>query len=178
MLHEGRGDLATITGAATVDGYAGLRTSHTALSVAASGCDAVLRLLDARERNEPAYNLLCNFLMLADAEPATVSRSLALAFRLKLLLVAGFAPELGECASCGTKDELIGFSAAAGGVVCEDCLEDGFRCGEDVVQFMRDALGRSLSEAPAAEPAVLKDVDRAIVQTAEYHAHVRLRSAL
>lgn len=176
MLHEGRGDLATVTGAATVDGFGGLRTSHLAMTTAAAGCDSVLRLLDSREQNEPAYNLLCNFLMLANDNPQDAGPSLALAFRLKLLLVAGFAPELGECASCGAGEGLTGFSAAAGGVVCGDCLDAAsFHCDAAVVRFMRDALGHPLSAAPDAVIATLRVVDRAIRETAEYHANVRMR---
>ena len=51
VLHEGRGDLATVTSAATVDGYPSLRSSGPALAAAARGCDAVLRLLDAADPN-------------------------------------------------------------------------------------------------------------------------------
>jgi DNA repair protein RecO (recombination protein O) len=176
MLHEGRGDLATVTGAATIDGFSGLRTSHVALSAAAAGCDAVLRLLDARERNEPAYNLLCNFLTLADRHPAQAGPALVLAFRLKLLLVAGFAPELGACATCAAGDRLTSFSAKAGGLVCDDCADEGFAIGEAAATFMREALGRPLAEAPSADAATLREVDRAIRETAEYHAHVRMRA--
>ena len=57
VLHEGRGDLATVTGVHTVDGYPNLRSSGPALSAAARGCDAVLRLLDSSEANPAAYNL-------------------------------------------------------------------------------------------------------------------------
>jgi DNA repair protein RecO (recombination protein O) len=176
MLHEGRGDLATVTGANTIDGYAGLRTSHAALSAAASGCDAVLRLLDSRERNEPAYNLLCNFLSLIDADPADAGPGLALAFRIKLLLVAGFAPELGVCATCGSGEGLAAFSAAAGGLVCADCREGGFAIDPEAVAFMRDALGHPLSQAPRASAESLRQVDRSIRETAEHHAHVRMRA--
>lgn len=176
MLHEGRGDLATVTGATTIDGYAGLRTSHAAMTVAAAGCDAVLRLLDARERNESAYNLLTSFLALADAKPEQAGPALSLAFRLKLLLVAGFAPELGACASCGAGSELRGFSAAAGGLVCADCLDDSFPIDPAAVEFMRGSLGRPLAQAPAADSGHLRQVDRAIRETAEHHAHVRMRA--
>ena len=74
VLHEGRGDLATVTSAATVDGYPSLRSSGPALAAAARGCDAVLRLLDAADPNPPAYNLLCRYLSLLDG-PAGRSAS-------------------------------------------------------------------------------------------------------
>ena len=62
----------------------------------------MLRLLDEAQPNPAAYNLLCRYLALLD-EPEREGRRLAeaLAFRLKLALAAGFAPELGSCARCG-----------------------------------------------------------------------------
>src|SRR3954452_6354102 len=59
VLHEGRGELLTVTSVSTVEGYPRLRASGPALAAAARACDAVLRLLDAAEPNQPAYNLLC-----------------------------------------------------------------------------------------------------------------------
>ena len=100
VLHEGRGDLCTVTSASTVEGHAGLRANGPALSAAARGCDAVLRLLDEAQPNPGAYNLLCRYLGLLDSG-AGDGASAALAFRLKLALAAGFAPELASCARCG-----------------------------------------------------------------------------
>ena len=66
MLHEGRSDLCTVTGASTVDGYSDLRSDGSAIDSAARGCDAVLRLLDSVDPNRPAYNLLCRYLSMLD----------------------------------------------------------------------------------------------------------------
>ena len=131
VLHEGRGDLATVTAAHTVDGHAHLRASGPALGAAARACDAVLRLLDSEEPNPAAYNLLCRYLALLDGQESdgesardvdgAAGLATALAFRLKLALSAGFAPELTSCARCGEADELHAFSGAAGGVVCGAC---------------------------------------------------------
>src|SRR5436190_14861364 len=43
VLHEGRGELATVTAVSTIAGNAGLRSSGPALMAAARACDAVLR---------------------------------------------------------------------------------------------------------------------------------------
>src|SRR5436190_18953589 len=51
VLHQGRGQLATVTSAATVEGYPRLRSSGAGIGAAARACDAVLRLLDAAEPN-------------------------------------------------------------------------------------------------------------------------------
>src|SRR5262245_35701536 len=177
VLYEGRGDLATVTSAATVDGHSRLRSDGPALAAAARACDAVLRLLDTNQANPPAYNLLCNYLALLDAEPAARGPGTALAFRLKLALAAGFAPELGSCASCGETEHLTAFSGAAGGVVCAGCEGAAFPLSAETHSFMVAALARPLAEAPIAESAVAAQSDRAITETLEHHAHVHLRAA-
>jgi DNA repair protein RecO (recombination protein O) len=178
VLHEGRGELATVTGAATVDGYPRLRESSATLGAAARACDAVLRLLDAAEPNTAAYNLLCRYLAMLD-EPGGDRAGLAeaLAFRLKLALAAGFSPELGSCARCGEADHLTGFSGAAGGVVCSSCEGGGFELSPEAHSFMVEGLARPLAEAPPAGAVALRQAERAVSETLEHHAHVRLRAA-
>lgn len=179
LLHEGRSDLLTVTNAATVDGYPRLRASGPALGAAARACDAVLRLLDSPEPNQAAYNLLCRYLALLDEPDAERSPGLetTLSFRLKLALAAGFAPELAACASCGDAEHLSGFSGAAGGVVCASCEAGSFPLGEEAHRFMVEAIGSPLAEAPDAEELALRQVERAVQETLEHHAHVQLRAA-
>jgi DNA repair protein RecO (recombination protein O) len=189
VLHEGRGELATVTSAATVDAYPNLRSSGPALMAAARGCDAVLRLLDSGEANPAAYNLLCRYLALLDGEEAAgdgaqstdidgaAGAATALAFRLKLALSAGFAPELASCARCGEADGFVGFSGAAGGVVCAACERGAFALSAEAHGFMVEALGRPLANAPTATERALLQAERAVTETLEYHAHVRLRAA-
>jgi DNA repair protein RecO (recombination protein O) len=177
ILHQGRGELATVTGASTVDGYPGLRGDAGALGAAARACDAVLRLLDSTEANGAAYNLLCNYLALLDAgEGEADGTAGALAFRLKLALSAGFAPELASCASCGEADHLTAFSGAAGGVVCPSCEAGAFPLSVEAHEFMVQAMGRPLSGAPTAEDRAMAQVEREVGETLEHQAHVRLRA--
>ncbi len=129
VLHEGRGELCTVSQADTVRAHAALRERRPSLERAVQACEAVLRLLDSAEPNRPAYNLLCNELALLDEQPQIATRAHALAFRLKLLLAAGFAPELASCATCGDAEHVGGFSPSAGGVVCPGCEAGAFRPG-------------------------------------------------
>jgi DNA repair protein RecO (recombination protein O) len=174
VLHEGRGDLCTVTAADTVHAHPALREARAPLERATQACEAVLRLLDAPEANQAAYNLLCNQLAVLDADPSSATRAQTLAFRLKLLLAAGFAPELASCASCGEVDHLSGFSPSAGGVVCGGCEAGSFPLGEDAHAFMVGAIANPLSDPAAASDAALGQADRAIAETLEHHAHVRL----
>ncbi len=206
-LHEGRSDLLTVTGAQTVDAYPRLRDDARALDSAARACDAVGRLFETDEPHPGVFNLLCRHLALLDEQSAAMNRAAgpdlsngqpsateegsneaptasptsgragSLAFRLKLLLAAGLAPQLGACACCGEREHLVGFSGSAGGVVCGACEAASFPLDEAAYEFMTEALGRSLTEIPAAPAPALGQVERAIAETLEHHAHLRLMPA-
>ena len=177
VLYQGRSDLLTVTSAETLDGHPRLREHGAALDGASRACDAVARLFGDGEPHSGVYHLLANQLALLDADPARATLANALAFRLKLLLAAGFAPQLAACAGCGEREQLAGFSGAAGGVVCAACEASAFSLGQDAHDFLVGALGRPLAEAPEATPRALAQAERAIRDTLEYHAHVRLRPA-
>jgi DNA repair protein RecO (recombination protein O) len=175
VLYEGRGDLLTVTSAETIAAHPRLREDGRALDGAARACEAVARVFDDGEPHAGVYHLLANELALLDGDPALAGRANALAFRLKLLLAAGFAPHLAGCAACGEREHLVGFSGAAGGVVCASCEANAFELDEEAHAFMVAALGRPLAEAPAAGPRALAQAERAILDTLEHHAHLRLR---
>jgi DNA repair protein RecO (recombination protein O) len=177
LLHEGRSELLTVTGAETVDAHPRLRGDARALDAAGRACDAVARLFETSEPHPAVYHLLCNELALLDHEPQRATLANQLAFRLKLLLAAGLAPQLAACASCGEREHLSGFSGAAGGVVCSACEASAFPLGADAHTFLAEALGRPLAEAPEAGERALRQAERAIRETVEHHGHIRLRSA-
>ena len=175
VLYEGRSDLLTVTSAETVAAYPRLREDARALDGAARACEAVARVFDDGDPHAGVYHLLANELALLDADPGRAGRANALAFRLKLLLAAGFAPHLATCAACGEHEHLVGFSGAAGGVVCSACEASAFGLDEAAHEFMVHALGRPLADAPDAPPRALAQAERAILETLEHHAHLRLR---
>jgi DNA repair protein RecO (recombination protein O) len=175
VLYEGRSELLTVTSAATVAAHPRLREHAAALDGAARACEAVARVFDDGDPHAGVYHLLANELALLDGDPARAGRANALAFRLKLLLAAGFAPHLAACASCGEGEHLMGFSGAAGGVVCAACEAGSFPLDQDAHDFLVAAMGRPLAEAPDAPPRALAQAERAILETLEHHGHVRLR---
>lgn len=174
VLREGRRDLATVTSVDTVAAHPGLRERRASLDRANQACEAVLRLLDSAEPNTAAYHLLSNQLATLDRDPGAATRAQSLAFRIKLLLAAGFAPELAACAACGEADDLAGFAPSAGGVVCAACESGSFPLGGEAHGFLVGALGRALADSPTASDLALAQADRAIAETLEHHAHVRL----
>ena len=175
VLYQGKSDLMTVTSAETIAGHPRLREHGASLDGAARACDAVSRMFGEGEPHSGVYHLLANQLALLDREPERATRANALAFRLKLLLAAGFAPHLASCATCGEPEHLVGFSGAAGGVVCGACEAGSFALSQEGHDFLVAALGRPLAESPDAAPPALQQADRAISETLEHHAHVRLR---
>src|SRR5258705_4406232 len=170
-LHEGRSEILTVTGAQTVDGHARLRGDGRALDAAARACDAVGRLFETSEPHPGVFNLLCRQLALLDQQAGDGNGSpssngagggsrpssawaAALAFRLKLLLAAGLAPQLGACAACGEREHLVGFSGPAGGVVCGACEAGSFPLRPDAYGFMTERLPPRLYQgADTSQPA-------------------------
>ena len=179
VLYEGRGDLDTVTQAEAIEWYPRLRSRGASLNAAGAACETVHRLFGEEQANPAAYNLLCHELQLLDTASEAAGPANLLAFRLKLLLAAGFVPELASCAACGAGVDGRGqsFAASLGGVACPECPQaGGFSLDGAALAFMASALGSPLKEAPSAEPGVLAQVDRAVTETLEHHAHVRLRS--
>ena len=178
VLHAGRSDLYTVTGADTIAVHPALREHAATLDAAARACDAVARLFETPEPHPEVFRLLANELALLGSAEAHARAANGLAFRLKLLLAAGILPQLGSCASCGDPEHLEGFSAAAGGVVCSSCQAAAFPLAEDSYRFLVGAVGQPLAQAPDASERALRQAERAITETAEHHAHVRLRPLL
>jgi DNA repair protein RecO (recombination protein O) len=174
VLHEGRGDLFTVTSADTLAAHGALRDHACTLDSAARACDAVSRLFETGDPHPEVFRLLANGLALLTADSANAGAAMGLAFRLKLLLAAGIVPQLTACANCGATEHLVGFSGAAGGVVCGGCEATAFRLDEEAYRFLVDALGEPLARAPQASERALRQAERAISETAEHHAHVRL----
>ncbi|MGH2916627.1 MAG: DNA repair protein RecO [Solirubrobacteraceae bacterium] len=178
LLYEGRSELLTVTGVDTIAPFRALREHGCTLDAAARACDAVARLFETPEPHPEVFALLVNELALLDSGPGHARAGNGLAFRLKLLLAAGIVPQLSACAACGAGEGLRGFSAAAGGVVCGACEAGAFPLSQEAYGYMVGALGSPLVRAPDGSDAMLRQVERAICETAEHHGHVRLRPLL
>ena len=51
-----------------------------------------------------------------------------------------------------------------------------FDFGADAHSFLTGAIGGPVAQAPRAEPEDLRQAEKAITQTLEHHAHVRIRN--
>jgi DNA repair protein RecO (recombination protein O) len=181
VLHEGRGELHTVTSADIVRSHDAVRGDGHALAVGLIGAEAVLKLHAEPEPHPRAFEGLCRFLDLleqpAERHAGPQHDGLGLAFQLKLLALAGYLPHLVSCASCGSEGPLIGFSAAAGGAVCAACLGQtgGFALGDGSVDAIEALLERPLAPA-ALSPRAARDALRVVEETYAHHGGFRLRT--
>ena len=183
MLHQGSGELHTVTGVSFVDAHRPTREDPYRLSVGLVGAEAMLRLFVEEERNERTFEALTRFLTATDAIPVgsrgrAALDPLALGFQLKLLWLSGYVPHLENCVECGA-DALVGYLPLSGGAVCSPCAPDetvflspeGFRAMRALLWTpLADASGLGLGER------ALRDTLAVVVASYEFHGGFRLRT--
>ena len=183
-LHQGSGELQTVTGVDLVRSHSAAREDPYRLSVGLIGLEAMLRLFTEQERNARAFTALTRFLdVLEDAgEAAAPARAaldpLVLSFQLKLLWLSGYLPHLGSCAECGRDDELVAYSPRAGGALCAGCGSGGLALSGAGIAGMRSLLGRPLADARGTGlgERASRDCLAVIESSYEYHGGFRLRT--
>ncbi|MGH3062918.1 MAG: DNA repair protein RecO [Gaiellaceae bacterium] len=182
VLHEGRGELQTITGVQLIRPHSAARDGHYRLSVGFVGLEAVLKLFPEQEANDRAFAALARFLDLLDEVAARDGRPaldpLVLAFQLKLLWLAGYLPHLTSCAECGAEAGLVGYSPSAGGAVCGNCRADAIPLSAAGLRGIEALLRAPLAEAGTVElgARAARDTLAVIASSYEFHGGFRLRT--
>ena len=100
--------------------------------------------------------------------------ALSIAFVLKLVALAGWAPQVTSCASCGSSGPLTGYSITAGGAVCETC--GGSALDPASLAALRELLARPLGEAATPGEAAVARLRGIASETVAEHAGARLRT--
>jgi len=182
MLHEGAGELQTITGVELLHTHRAAREDHYRLNVGLIGAEAMLRLFGEPEANERAFGALARFLDLLDEAPRRETRPaldpLALSFQLKLLWLSGYLPHLTSCVECGRTDDLAAFSARAGGAVCGVHAAGALRLSPEGIAGVERLLSTPLADADGAQLSDRARRDALAVITSSYEEHggFRLRT--
>jgi DNA repair protein RecO (recombination protein O) len=182
VLHQGGGELQTVTGAELVRSHRESREDSYRLGVGLVGAEAMLRLFPEQEVNERAFGALVRFLDLLDAlTPAKRQTSLdplVLSFQLKLLWLSGYLPHVTSCAECGAETGLAGYSPQAGGAVCHVCANGALPLSRDGLLGIEGLLQRPLAEAGDAGVTGrgAREALGVITASYEYHGGFRLRT--
>jgi DNA repair protein RecO (recombination protein O) len=184
LLHQGSGELQTITGVDLVRAHRPAREEPYRLGVGFIALEAMLRLFPEQEANARAFEALTRFLDLLDeAEPRPGQRAatdpLVLSFQLKLLWLSGYLPHLTSCAECGGVPELVGYSPRAGGSVCAGCRgDDAISLSPAGLRGIETLLRTPLAAAAAAGLSVraAREALSVITSSYEYHGGFRLKT--
>jgi DNA repair protein RecO (recombination protein O) len=185
MLHQGSGELHTVTGVELIRPHSAARESSYRLGVGLIGLEAMLRLFSEQEANPRAFEAITRFLDLLDEAPVLAPARpavdpLALSFQLKLLWLSGYLPHLGSCAECGAEAPGGGFSPKAGGAVCRECARatEALALSPEGLGGIDALLRRPLADAhdAALSDRSRRDALTAITSLYEYHGGFRLRT--
>jgi DNA repair protein RecO (recombination protein O) len=182
MLHEGSGELQTVTGVDLICSHRAARENSYRLVAGLIGAEAMLRLYAEPEPNERAFTALARFLDLLDeAEPAPGGQPeldpLALSFQLKLLWLSGYLPHVTACVECGA-DDLVGFSARSGGAVCRLHAPGSFPLSAEGLSGVELLLSSPLADAKGAglQNRACREALAVITSSYEEHGGFQLRS--
>jgi DNA repair protein RecO (recombination protein O) len=184
ILHEGSGELQTVTGVDLIASHHETREDRYRLAAGLIGAEAMLRLFGEPEANAKAFEALARFLDLLDVTPVPVDPTrpeldpLALSFQLKLLWLSGYLPHVTACVECGAGDGLAGFSARAGGAVCESHAAGAFALSPEGLAGVEDLLSTPMADAAAAGlgERARREALAVVISSYEEHGGFRLRS--
>ena len=155
MLHQGSGELQTVTGADLRASHHEAREDPYRLSVGLIGAEAMLRLFTDQEANERAFTALTRVLDRLDVTPSRAPAKpaldpLVLSSQLKLLWLSGYMPHLESCVECGAVEGLVGYQPAAGGAVCRDCGPGSIPLSPQGAQAIQTLVATPLADAGEA----------------------------
>jgi DNA repair protein RecO (recombination protein O) len=183
MLHQGGGELQTVTGVDLIHSHHAAREDPYRLGVGLVGLEAMLRLFSEQEANPRAFQALERFLDVLDEwearpPPATAALDpLALSFQLKLLWVAGYQPHLSSCAECGAVDvPLVGYAPQAGGAVCERCAGGAISITPAGIAAIEGLLRAPMADATGLSERGARDALKVVTTSYEFHGGFRLRT--
>jgi DNA repair protein RecO (recombination protein O) len=193
VLHQGAGELQTVTGVQLLRPHEPARADYYRLSAGLIGAEAMLRLFPEQERNERAFTALTRFLDLLDELPRPAPQDtphaaerpaldpLALAFQLKLLWLSGYLPHLTSCAECGADDAtLVGYSPRAGGAVCRACANqaEALALSAEGIRGIEALLASPLADATrlGLGERAARDALRVVTASYEYNGGFRLKT--
>ncbi|MGH8909045.1 MAG: DNA repair protein RecO [Egibacteraceae bacterium] len=155
LLHQGR-DLDIVSQAELINPFAQVRDDWVRSVCASAMVEAADQLAQPGQRSNPLFLLLLDGLRALAGAPRHPALVLD-AYLLRLATVAGYAPSLDACASCGLPGAHPVFSIQAGGALCRTCAPGDARPLDPLARALLGMLAGAgwadLAEADAASRA-------------------------
>jgi DNA repair protein RecO (recombination protein O) len=155
VAYHGR-TLDMVTQAEVLRSFRGVRENLARFEAAAGMVRSVRALSGGDEADRRVFNLLYNSLGVLETSDSGFE-ALEASFGLKLSILAGYAPQLDACLSCGADiNEATGphlyFAPNLGGVLCSECRSatgDSFPLPPGTLERLRVLIERPIREVPA-----------------------------
>jgi len=173
QLYEGKSDLHTITQVETINRFVNLRLDPDLFAKAESMLESVEQIAQDHDPAPEVHNMLWRALATLDAGD---SQLIAPAFFLKLLAHDGVQPQLDECISCESTEDLVAFDVIGGGVLCHACRRDRPISYEALDLMRRVYRGELAGVLREDHGEVVREVDAIATALMEAHLERRLRS--
>jgi DNA repair protein RecO (recombination protein O) len=143
LIFQSRGDLDIVSQADTINPHRRIREDLDRLTHAASLLEAVDLLAQEGQADSQLYKMLAGALNALDEADSPL---IVAAFYWRVLAYEGFEPSLDVCVRCGSSDDLAGFDAAGGGVLCRrDSV--GSRVSKDAMRLLHMIVDGQVSAA-------------------------------
>jgi len=173
QLYEGKSDLHTITQVETINRFVSLRQDPDRFAVAESMLESVEQVAQDNDPVPELHTMLWRALATLDTDDSPLVVS---AFFLKLLAHDGVQPQLDECISCGSTQDLVAIDMVGGGVLCHGCRRDR-PISQGVLTLMRRIYGGELAIALSEEQTgAARELETLATALVESHLERRLRS--
>ena len=143
-------DSYSINGAETLQSYYAIGENVEKYMCASYALELTDRFAQEEEPQPALLVLLRDFLELLDGRKSAFG-TLLIGFQMKVLQLAGCAPQLERCMRCGREEDLTVFSVADGGMLCGGCAgQTGtdpllFELGADQLAALRYMAQRPVS---------------------------------
>lgn len=177
QVYRGK-SLHTVTQAETISPYSSwIAPNYEAFTNAKLVVEAAQKITDGDELPNPEqFGLLhgaVNAFALADRPPTLVASS----YLFRALALEGWEPLLDVCATCGAGNNHVGFSPAAGGVVCADCAPaDAARLPPGTLALLEALLRGNWGAASQSTGEQWEHVARLAGAWAQFHLEQRLKA--
>jgi DNA repair protein RecO (recombination protein O) len=132
------GQMGTLNSGEIGNAYQGLREDIHKAAYASYLMELTERTMGENERNAPLFDQLKAALdaIDEDKDPQIVVHI----YELKILAIAGYMPELGQCVSCGSTEGAMSLSIPMGGTLCTRCRHNdpgAFAVSEGMLKLLR-----------------------------------------
>ena len=145
------------------------------------------------DSHQPVYPLVgSTFRTLAASENL---RNIILAFEIKLLAHLGYMPVLDRCAGCGKRifateaqspresgnGEKLGFSSAAGGILCQRCSlqkQGSLNITQQTAEMLKEFLHTEIGHTPALSlsTGTYQEIKHLLMDHYQYHTGISLKT--